>query len=439
MKCLYNKKILSIASLCILIGVPLLKNVSKYLEHYNIISNYDYINPAIILFVSIPFLLYIYFKDVKNGCRKIDIYDYIFFLLVITGLISVAFSINKEISIFGKDYRHEGFLSMLCYYLLFINWKFYATKKDINNFIRLIIIISIVNSIYSLLQMYTNFDFIIRYDDTFMASGLCVNPNFFGSLIVTTLGIISCKFLYNKQSTKGEYFSIIILFISLINSQSTGPFIAYILVIIFLAFFLNIKKSLMLNKLLSLIIIFIITCISVFFINMAVIFVKDNGIGNFRWEIGKKGINETIKSGGNGRLKIWMNSLDIIKDNLLVGVGFDNFYLAYPNQKINSNVKLYLSTSGLNNSSINNYYNIVDNAHNVYIHTCVSTGIFGLIPYLVLCFLTFIRGLKSNNKLMFLLLSAFFAYSIQAFVNISVIQVAPIYFIIIGLMLSKFE
>ena len=66
----------------------------------------------------------------------------------------------------------------------------------------------------------------------------------------------------------------------------------------------------------------------------------------------------------------------------------------------------------------------------------VSTGILGLIPYLGLCLLTFIKGLKLKNKLGILLLSGFVAYSIQAFANINVIQVAPIYYVIIGLILS---
>ena len=59
-----------------------------------------------------------------------------------------------------------------------------------------------------------------------------------------------------------------------------------------------------------------------------------------------------------------------------------------------------------------------------------------MIPYLILCLLTFIRGLKTKDNLVILLLGGFVAYSIQAFANISVLQVAPIYYVIIGLILS---
>ena len=83
------------------------------------------------------------------------------------------------------------------------------------------------------------------------------------------------------------------------------------------------------------------------------------------------------------------------------------------------------------------YPEIADNAHNVYLHTLVSSGILGLIPYLLLCLLVFIKGLRSKDNLTLILLGGFVAYSIQAFANISVIQVAPIYYIIMGLMLIK--
>ena len=126
----------------------------------------------------------------------------------------------------------------------------------------------------------------------------------------------------------------------------------------------------------------------------------------------------------------------MIKDNFIVGIGFDNFYLKYPNPKMESGIKLTITDILSSNSQPKVIYNVVDNAHNIYLHTLVSNGIIGLVPYLLLCLLTFIKGLKSKDELTFILLSGFVVYSIQAFANISVIQVAPIYYIIIGFILS---
>lgn len=428
MKNITNKKILNIFTFCILIVIPLMKQLSFYLVKLNVMNEYDFINPAIVIYMSIPFLIFVYIKDIKDKKRKLDLYDYLFFILVVIGIIVTIFSMDKSISIFGKDYRHEGFLSILGYYLLFINWKVNGNKDDIIKYIKLFIIIGIINSIYAILQIYTSFDFILRYsNDIKMVSGLCGNPNFFGSLIVTVISMITCKFLMSKEITMKEIFLIILLFISLINSQSTGPFITYILLIILLIVFLFKKRCLVLKNMSILFIILVITYCSIYVINKYVY--------NFnRCEMCD--INETVKTGGNGRLEIWKNSLNIVKDNPFIGVGFDNFYLAYSNPKNNGGTILTIE-NGVVKKIVLPEVDIVDNAHNIYLHNLVTMGILGLIPYLLLCLFTFIKGLKSKNKLIFILFSGFVAYSIQGFVNISVIQVAPIYFIIIGLILSE--
>lgn len=434
-----NKKILTILTLCILIMVPFLKFFSMNLEMFGVMQNYDFINPAIILYVSVPFLIFIYIKDIINKKRKLDIYDYLFYILVFVGILSCMFSIDKMISIFGKDFRHEGFLSVLSYYLLFINWKENGNKEDIKKFLKLLVIIAVINSIYALFQMYTNFNFVLTYFDYQgkMASGMCVNPNFFGSLIVTVLSIVTCNFLIDKEKLNyKKILLLLLLFVSLINCESTGPILTYIIFIIFILVFLRLKKYKVGKRSLILFITVVITYLSLIPINYNFVVDKDgNKISKNETSISS--IKKTIGSGGNGRLKIWENSLDIVKENPIIGVGFDNFELAYPNPKIPTGIVM-VTTMEEAKTPVTSYY-IVDNAHNVYLHTAVSTGLLGLIPYLLLCLLVFIKGLKLKNKLGILLLSGFVAYSIQAFANISVIQVAPIYYIILGLILSLKE
>ena len=431
-----NKKILTVFTLCILVMVPLLKFFSMNLEMFGLINNYDFINPAIILYVSVPFLIFIYIKDILDKKRKLDIYDYLFYILIFVGILACIFSLDKMLSIFGKSFRHEGFLSILSYYLLFINWKENGSNKDIKKFLKFLIILAVINSIYALFQMYTNFDFVLTYfdHDVKMASGMCGNPNFFGSLIVTALSIVTCDFLIDKEKLNyKKILLLILLFVSLINCESTGPILTYIVFIIFMLVFLSLKKYKIVKRSLVLFITIVITYLTLIPINNTFVVNKDgNKISKNETSISS--IKNTIGSGGNGRLKIWENTLDIIKDNPIVGVGFDNFELAYPNPKIPTGIVM-VTTNEEVKPQINSYY-IVDNAHNVYLHTAASTGLLGLIPYLFVCLLVFIKGLKFKNKLGILLLSGFVAYSIQAFANISVIQFAPIYYIIIGLILS---
>lgn len=435
-----NKKILNIITLLILILVPFLKFFSMNLEAFGILNNYDNINPAIVLYVSVPFLLFVYIKDIIIKKRKLDIFDYLFYSLIITGIISVIFSIDKSYAILGKEFRHEGFLSILSYYLLFINWKINGTKEDIKKFIKLLVIIALLNSVYALLQIYTNFNFIIRVDlDPMMASGLCGNPNFFGSYIVTVISIMTYIFMINKKISLKEILIIILLFISLINCQSTGPFLTYIIFFILMIIYLIVKRNFIFKKILIVIMALILTYSGIYLINKYQIKSYRCEMCDFKNEVikGNKKENSTDNIAiTSGRLKIWKNSIDIFVKYPIIGVGFDNYELVYPNPKVDNSFTFTLTTNNEIKKETPVSYLVVDNAHNIYLHTLISTGILGLIPYLILCLLTFIKGLKLKDKLETILLAGFVAYSIQAFANISVIQVAPIYYIIIGLMLS---
>lgn len=441
LKKITDKKILYIFTLCIIVFLPILKQLAFYLVKYNIISNHDSINPAYVLYFSIPFLIYTYIKNIIKTKRKLDIYDYLFYILIVVGILASIFSIDSKISFLGKAYRHEGFFTILSYYLLFITWKVEGNKEDIKRIIKIFLIMAIINSIYGLMQLYTPFKFILRYTpDKQMVSGISGNPNFFGSMIVTVLSIITTKFLIEKKIFIKQLFTIILLFISLINCQSTGPFITFIITIIFLVVCLIIKKKLILKKLIYLLLTCILTYVSIFYINKNLFEIERcemcdlNNIINNNEVVNQNNITNKNDI-SNGRIDIWKNSLNIVKDNIINGVGFDNFHLAYY-KGVNFSEVYFVSIDG-QMKAYPKYAEIVDNAHNVYLHTLISTGLLGLIPYLLLCLLTFIRGLKSKENLVIMLLGGFVAYSIQAFSNINVLQVAPIYYIIIGLILSQ--
>lgn len=428
-----NKKLLNIVTLMILIAVPFLKFFSMSLEHFEIINNYDNINPAIILYISLPVLVYIYISDIKKKRRKLDIFDFIVYGITFISIFSTLCSIDKNIAIFGKDFRHEGLLSVLSYLYLFLNWHVNGNVKEAKKYIKLIVIISVLNSIYSLFQMYTNLNFIVRYKDHLnltMASGMIGNPNFFGSLIVTSLSILTYSFFIDNNSLTKKALLIILLFVSLINCQSTGPMLTYFIVLLFSIFYLFKYKSFNKKRFIYIVLLLSFTFI---FVNRINIYNSNFDISNRSDELSISGIKGTIKSGGNGRITIWKNSFNIFKKYPWLGVGYDNFHLTYPNEKTNG-ITLSIVSGEIKKS--NNSVLIFDNAHNVYLHQLVSTGIFGLILFLMLYMLTFISALKSRDKLNFILLGGFIAYSIQGFANINVVQVTPIYYLIMGLILS---
>ena len=423
----YFKRILYALTIASLIIPMFIKLMGYVLYEIGFVYDTNFINYGrIFYFIFIPLLL-IYLYDILKVRKKLDFFDYLFFLFFIISFFCIIFSKNYSDAIFGCWGRYHGFLAILTFNLLLNNWKNYGEKKDYKILLKIIIGIGIFNAIYSLLQMYTDFSFIER-NGHISAFGLCGNINFFGSLMVTELGIITTYYLLNKKNNF-SILLIILFFISLYNSQSTGPFLTYIIYLILIIIYLLKRKLFNVKKYIVLIIILIITYFSIYNVNR----IYNKKINN---EYSLNSFKTTINTGGNYRLEIWENTFSVIKKNWLIGIGYENLYLNYPGNKLNRGYVLVPTTNGLVDKELEREEYITDNAHNVYLHIFVETGTFGIITYLLLCLLTFIKALKSKNKEVSILLGGFVTYSIQAFSNISVITVAPIYYVIIGLILS---
>ena len=449
LKQITDRRILYFSTVCALFLVQIIKQTSFYLQNVGIINDYDSIKSVYVLFVCIPFLLFLYIKNLIKLDRDLDIYDYIFFALAVGGIVVSLFSIDMKISFLGKEYRHEGYLALLTYYLLFINWKTLGKKEDVNKVINLVTIVGAVNAIYAIMQVYFDFKFILWFTPLKqMATGFCGNPNFFGSLMVTVLSLITSRFLINKDIKKMDILLIILFFFSLINCQSLGPFLAYVVTLIFLLIYIFVKKKHILKNILYLMIILSSVYAFTNVLNNNILhfercemcnFIK--AISNTKTQnvaVGEEGISINGYNLDSGRMDIWKNTFKIAQKNLINGVGYDNLYLAYY-EGHDLNEVVFVTDERGQIKAVRRFTSIVDNAHNVYLHTFASSGLIGLLPYLLLCLLTFIKALKTKNDLIIILLGGFVAYSIQAFANLSVIQIAPIYYIIIGLILALKE
>ena len=124
---------------------------------------------------------------------------------------------------------------------------------------------------------------------------------------------------------------------------------------------------------------------------------------------------------GSGRIFIWKNTIEKIKEAPITGYGIDNFAHAFNNN-------LFLDKR------------LVDKAHNDYLQKALCEGIIsGLVFVVFLLIIFFKRVFKNLSPIYYGLLLAFTGYSIQAFFNVSFINVAPIYFIIIGLLVGDLD
>lgn len=397
-------------------------------------ANFELVNLTVpfyyyeILYFLIPLEIVIYVYKIIKKEIKLNYCDIIVFLILILLMIVTNNSIDIDTSIWGAYKRNEGFLSVLCYYLLFLNSKS-LDEKQINIVIKVFFRVGIIQFVYCLLQVFFRFPGLQLFSlngVNYMAMGFQGNPNFLGSYCIMLLGLALMLYL-----VKGErkYFVLsIIFFINLILAQSTGPFFAFIILFIFMIVFMKIKGIIDWKKIgivcAGFILTFIIVsngvelyCKKVFNDKIVSSYTIKGDILNTLNLFGvSKGNNEeniTIEDYGSGRITIWKNALKAVPKYFWLGSGIDTFGYVYSQ----------------NNKGL--YY---DKAHNEYLQILVTEGIFTLNSYLSLLLLLFIDGVKSNNKLIWVLMMAFIGYALQAFLNISVNTVAPTFYIIMGMM-----
>jgi len=406
------EKMIYIVIVLVMVLIPVLK-LSTYIPAIeNFYSNYFEIKRVYVLWIAIFFMLIIYLYLIFSKKQKLGLVDIIIYGLTILAFLSTEYALDFEKSFWGENYRYEGLLTIVSYYLLILNSRGINQEKYKKNIIKLFLVIGIFQSIYAILQSYTDFSFIRRHSIDYMAMGLCSNPNFFGSYMVMQLLLIVYIYIYDS---KKKYLFIYLLFaISLYIAESTGPVISVILVLIFSMFVIPKKIKKILKLIIILLLSFALSELSLKYVqtnNYGKEFIPSYDISSEVSTIFKT----PIKQIGNGRLMIWKNSIPLVKKYWLIGCGLDNFRDAYPNF---GGVK-------------------IDKAHNVYLQISITNGIPALILFLLLLFIIFLKILKYKNNFLIPLYMAFIGYSVQAFLNISVIDVAPYYFIIIFLILSE--
>ena len=186
------------------------------------------------------------------------------------------------------------------------------------------------------------------------------------------------------------------------------------IVSVYLSLFFIIIQSIFLSKdkgydiILVSIMLVILTSILLIFITNNKYLKKDINELKSEYNSLKKG--EVKDSFGTGRIYIWKNTINKSLEKHGIGVGIDNFALAFDN-------KLIDTKSGY----------VVDKAHNEYLQNLLCQGIIYLIVYIYFIGLIFIKGFKRNlSCINYGLYISFITYSIQAIFNISVTRVAPI-------------
>ena len=137
------------------------------------------------------------------------------------------------------------------------------------------------------------------------------------------------------------------------------------------------------------------------------------------------------ESFGSNRGYIWSRTIPLLKNTILLGHGPDTFPIYFPQYDYINKLKLY-GVGGI----------FVDKPHNMYLQTAINTGVFSLLAMLTLFGMYFTSSIKIYIKEEFTTFhsiaglacfAAFCGYAAAGVFNDSVVSVAPVFWVLLGL------
>ena len=374
------------------------------------------------IFGIISIVCYLIHKVMND--RKIRIYDILVIFLSLFLFLSYLFAFNKEVALIGELNRNEGLLTLLSYYAFFL---LSTTLKEKDS--KKIIVIFLLSCFYQItlgIFQTLKMKHILGYDRSgnwsarwSMASGTHGNPNFYSTYILLGLLCVYSKFLkLENLKSKIAYLCLLVFFFLGLLMGNTLSCILSFLFIVVITLLIKIVKKKDKKLLVYLAIGILLLSIVVTIINT---YSKDRIFKMMHQnceEIQLILTGNIDENTGNGRLYVWKEALSKTNQYYLLGIGIDNFSYLDDGEYIGVETKYGLQ-----------YF---DKAHNEYIQIFITEGIFVFLMYL------FLVGyiLKNANKRNIVFIPVL-GYLMQAFLNISVINVAPIFYIFLGFLVPR--
>lgn len=384
---------------------------------------------AILLWTISLSVLILYIKeknfDFGRGDKLIFIY---------LGIVSISTLFSKDLmfSIMGDSFRWEGLITIFSYGIVFIVAKKYIiiTAKKIDIFLYF----GVLSALYSIFQFW-NIDIIykkfLKSEFGISSSALLGNRNFFSSYLIILLSLSIG--LYFKNNQKKYLFISLINFISLLCAQTRGCWIAFG-VIIFIYTIKEIFYDKNYKDTIILLVILFLGYMSIAFTKNCEIYNRSKSMVNTVYSflmgpnnsVTDSSVTENSASDydrlGSGRVGIWKVSIKVFAKHPLLGCGLENLddTIAFEFGDWNREWRERTET-------------IVDRAHNELLHIAATTGVIAIIVYLILVLGILKKNFKLNDSKRFIIFMIILGYLIQANFNISVVGVAPIFWIVLGI------
>jgi putative inorganic carbon (HCO3(-)) transporter len=378
-------------------------------------------------------LIVLIFAHIKKDYifkMPIEIVPLILFIGMV--MLSTAFSQYKYQAFWGRPLRWEGALTYAAYFLI-LYFSFLAVKglREARIIITCILFSAALISIYSIMQ-YMGIDPIprdaIRKIWDFQSFATMGNPNFLGTYLTITFSISLCLFfLTSGRKVPFLFISSILIYSALVCSRTRSAWVgtAFSMLIFIIIFHRKIPEFI--HRILVFTAAAVLMTVLLNNIHDGLISAKFNSlISDYKSVVSS---NEDKSSVGSQRIFIWNRSLSYMLDEPLLGSGPDTFDRVFK----------------MTPQEANHYFGapniFVDKAHNEYLQIIITLGFPALMFYLCFILIMLYKTFKTIiNKeydvLQVCLFISIIGYITQAFFNISVVSVAPLYWSNLGILLA---
>ncbi len=322
---------------------------------------------SVLSFVSLLFILFLnirnknYFDSglFKNG----TVLSFLIFI-IISGL-SVFNALNKQEAF-------SEFFKLLLYFIFFIALLFIFFKTTFADyFSKSVILFSIIILFLGAVQFYQVIEKgYINHQSTYLIKATFAHRNLYCEMLLlcfpfTLFGIISYKKSWRFLSVVSSVF--ILIYITILLSRTAwlalvaGSLCTFIMFLLFNKKF--VKKGVIKRILFYLIIVFTITFSSVY------IYSRLDNLTTLKKQM--EGFTNLKYGSSRERLVLWQKSIEITKNNYLLGVGLGNW-------------KIIMPSAGIENMRSETGELIFQRPHNDIVWVFSECGFAGLIPYLLL-------------------------------------------------------
>lgn len=337
----------------------------------------------------------------------------LFGIFILLMVISTAANGFTKLSLLGNDYRAEGLIGYLGYFVYFLLAYINSSKKLRRTFFYILTATATVLATILIYETVTE-----NYNYSLNGSVIFYQHNHYGYYLNVTMVIMACLMINEKKLLYKLIFcaEFVISCIALLINNTLGAILALMVAFVFILIVYSIISGKI--RLIALLPmgLFIAVCICSCFVSSNIRNkINDNML---QMDNDKKAVvdydsKDYEDSTGVARLKLWKYTWTYIYEKPMLGFAADG-----------TDNRLYADTH--------------DNqrCHNEYLQYAVMFGIPAALIYIAGVFMVFIKGLKYRKRLStenIVGLCTAFAYLVSAFIGNSLFYTAPYLFIMLGM------